>query len=68
VGLKMTVLGWIFKGHFPIGWSLGIIAGTIGGSIALSLLFPRKETPHIAIEGDEYDDKGHHTDKHTHIP
>jgi tellurite resistance protein TerC len=43
VGLKMTVLSWIFKGHFPIGWSLGIIAGTITASILLSLAFPRKE-------------------------
>ena len=43
VGLKMTVLSWIFKGHFPIGWSLGIIAGTITGSILLSLAFPQKK-------------------------
>jgi tellurite resistance protein TerC len=43
VGLKMTVLSWIFKGHFPIGWSLGIIAGTITASILLSLAFPQKE-------------------------
>ncbi|HEX2613174.1 MAG TPA: hypothetical protein VHO02_06255, partial [Fibrobacteria bacterium] len=42
VGLKMTVLAWIFHGHVPIVWSLGVIAGTIGGSIVLSLLFPKK--------------------------
>lgn len=68
VGLKMTVLGWLFGGHFPIGWSLGIIAGTIGASIVLSLVFPRKEAPHIAIEGDAYDDEGHHGEGKTHIP
>ena len=28
-------------GHFPIAWSLGIIVGVIGISIALSLLFPK---------------------------
>lgn len=44
VGLKMTVFDWMLDGHFPIGWSLGIIAGTIGGSIALSLAMPKKDT------------------------
>lgn len=48
VGLKMTVLSWLLDGHFPIGWSLGIIAGTIGGSIVLSLVFPKKEEAHPA--------------------
>ena len=44
VGLKMTVFNWMMGGaKFPIVWSLGVIAGTIGGSIALSLLFPKKE-------------------------
>jgi tellurite resistance protein TerC len=43
VGLKMTVLAWVFHGHFPIVWSLAIIAGTIGGSIVLSLIFPKRE-------------------------
>jgi tellurite resistance protein TerC len=46
VGLKMTVLSWIFKGHFPISWSLAIIAGTITASILLSLAFPKKEHEH----------------------
>ena len=46
VGLKMTVFTWLLDGEkFPIGWSLGIIAGTIAGSIFLSLAFPRKEEP-----------------------
>ena len=31
----------LFGGHFPIAWSLGIIVGVIGVSIALSLLFPK---------------------------
>jgi tellurite resistance protein TerC len=41
VGLKMTVLNWLFGGHFPITWSLAIIVGVIAGSIILSLLFPK---------------------------
>jgi tellurite resistance protein TerC len=46
VGLKMTVFTWLLDGKkFPIGWSLGIIAGTIAGSIILSLAFPKKEEP-----------------------
>jgi tellurite resistance protein TerC len=44
VGLKMVWLNRMFGGHFPIVWSLGIIAGVVGGSIVLSLLFPKKET------------------------
>jgi hypothetical protein len=68
VGLKMTVLGWLFGGHFPIVWSLGIIAGTLFASVMASLAFPKKETPHIHVEGDVYDDKGHHKNEHTHIP
>jgi tellurite resistance protein TerC len=43
VGLKMTVLNWLFGGHFPITWSLAIIVGTIAGSIAASLVFPKKK-------------------------
>jgi tellurite resistance protein TerC len=42
VGLKMTVLNRLYHGHFPITWSLGIIVGVIGASIALSLLFPKR--------------------------
>jgi tellurite resistance protein TerC len=42
VGLKMVWLNAAFDGHFPIGWSLGIITLLIGGSIAASLLFPRR--------------------------
>ena len=42
VGLKMVWLNEVFDGHFPIVWSLGIIAGLIGGAISLSLLFPKK--------------------------
>jgi len=42
VGLKMTVLNWIFGGHFPIAISLAVIAGVIGGAVALSLAFPKR--------------------------
>jgi tellurite resistance protein TerC len=40
VGLKMVILNELFGGKFPIGWSLGLIAGILGGSILLSWLFP----------------------------
>ncbi len=43
VGLKMIWLNDLFGGHFPIGWSLGIIAGVIGSSVILSLVFPKKQ-------------------------
>lgn len=43
IGLKMAWLNEAYKGHFPTGVSLGIIGGVLGLSIALSLLFPRKE-------------------------
>ena len=42
VGLKMVWLNHAFGGKFPIGWSLGIIGGVIAGSVALSLLFPKR--------------------------
>jgi tellurite resistance protein TerC len=40
VGLKMAWLNELFGGKFPISWSLSIIIGVIGASIALSLAFP----------------------------
>ena len=40
--LKMTVLNWLWNGHFPITVSLAIIVGVIGTSITLSLLFPKR--------------------------
>jgi len=43
IGLKMAWLNQLWGGHFPIGISLGVIALSIGGSIALSLLFPSRE-------------------------
>jgi len=43
VGLKMVWLNNIYNGKFPILWSLTIIAILIGGSIVLSLLFPRRD-------------------------
>lgn len=42
VGLKMVWLNKMFDGHFPTLWSLGVIAVFIGGSIAASLMFPKK--------------------------
>lgn len=42
VGLKMTLLNWLWDGHFPIVASLAIIVGTIAASIAASFLFPPK--------------------------
>lgn len=38
VGLKMVWLNEAFGGKFPIGWSLGIMAGLIGQSILASLI------------------------------
>lgn len=53
VGLKMTLFTWLLDGKkFPIGWSLGIIATTIAGSIILSLAFPKKEEPSEGGHGD----------------
>jgi len=45
VGLKMVWLNNVFGGKFPISWSLGIIAGLIGGSVVLSFAFPKKVKP-----------------------
>lgn len=42
VGLKMVWLNEAFGGKFPISWSLAIIVGIVGSSIALSLLLPAK--------------------------
>ncbi len=42
IGLKMVWLNDALGGEFPIAWSLGIIAVCVGGSIAASLVFPRK--------------------------
>jgi tellurite resistance protein TerC len=41
VGLKMVWLNDAFGGKFPITWSLGIILGTIAGSVIVSFLFPQ---------------------------
>ncbi len=42
VGLKMVWLNKVFDGHFPIGWSLGIIGSILAISIVASLAFPKK--------------------------
>jgi tellurite resistance protein TerC len=41
VGLKMVWLNDAFGGEFPIGWSLGVICGVIGGSVLASMLRQR---------------------------
>ncbi|MBI5692874.1 MAG: TerC family protein [Verrucomicrobia bacterium] len=40
VGLKMAWLNDLFGGKFPITWSLGIIGGILGLSVAVSWLLP----------------------------
>ena len=45
VGLKMSWLNEFYGGKFPITWSLGIIAGVLGASVAISLLIPPKPEP-----------------------
>lgn len=42
VGLKMSWLNAAFDGKFPISWSLMIIAGLLGSSVAASLLIPAR--------------------------
>jgi tellurite resistance protein TerC len=37
VGLKMALLDGLAGGRFPVGWSLGVIAGVIGLSVVLSV-------------------------------
>jgi tellurite resistance protein TerC len=55
VGCKMvTPTAWYpasWDGHFPIVWSLGIICGVIGGSMALSIAYPKKHEPEQASPG-----------------
>ena len=46
VGLKMAWLNDLFGGKFPIGMSLGFIAGIVVVSIVLSVAFPKKTAPH----------------------
>ncbi|MDX2112087.1 MAG: TerC family protein [Verrucomicrobiota bacterium] len=44
VGLKMVWLNEAFDGKFPISWSLLIITGIVGVSIAASLMIPVKNS------------------------
>lgn len=44
VGLKMTWLNKVFDGHFPISWSLGIIALILGTSVVASLFADANES------------------------
>jgi tellurite resistance protein TerC len=52
VGLKMAWLNGLFDGKFPITWSLAIIAGVLGTSIAVSLLIPGRKTLPLAAPRD----------------
>lgn len=42
VGLKMAWLNGLYGGHFPIVWSLGIIAAILGGAVLASLWADRR--------------------------
>jgi predicted tellurium resistance membrane protein TerC len=52
VGVKMVALDTWYGGKFPIGLSLGIIAGVLTVTILLSLFFPK---PHEAAEKRSHD-------------
>jgi len=52
VGLKMVWLNEAFGGKFPIGWSLGIIASLIGGSIVLSVIIDRRKQKLVIPKAD----------------
>ena len=43
IGLKMVWLNQAFGGQFPIVWSLAIIGTFVGGAIAASLIFDRRQ-------------------------
>ena len=58
VGLKMVWLNQLFDGKFPIALSLGIIAAVIALSVALSLLFPRKDAEPMPTASFEKADEG----------
>ena len=42
IGVKMLAARFV---HIPIGWALGVVAGVLAISVALSLLFPKKLEP-----------------------
>jgi len=50
VGIKMTMPeAWYpasWEGHFPIGWSLLFIVSVIGGSMVLSVMYPKRHAAH----------------------
>jgi tellurite resistance protein TerC len=48
VGVKMALLNELFGGKFPITWSLVIIAGVLGLSMASSLIFPKRHAEAVA--------------------
>ena len=50
VGLKMVWLNEAFGGKFPITWSLGIIVGLIGSSIAASIVIDKRKRRSAAVQ------------------
>jgi tellurite resistance protein TerC len=48
VGVKMLIT--YFHIEIPIGISLGVVAAVLGGSVVLSLLFPKAAEEHVPIE------------------
>ena len=61
VGLKMTLLPYLFDGHVPIVLSLCVIVGLILATMALSMIIPPKpavasEDQHDATNGSNGDD------------
>ncbi len=51
VGLKMVWLNDLYDGHFPIGVSLGFIAGVLVLSTVASLLWPASESEEAGGDG-----------------
>lgn len=49
VGVKMLISGFY---HVPVVISLGFIASMLGGSVALSLLFPKAAESHLPVTHD----------------
>jgi len=43
VGLKLSLLNWLFGGHFPQSWSLGIIGSALITAVVLSLIIKKPE-------------------------
>lgn len=53
IGGKMLISGWV---HIPIGISLGVVVALLGGSVALSFLWPAPSAGPAASDDDQPDD------------